>query len=90
MEDSGDLFSLEDDDYNEMFITQVPKVGNDGNKNSEVLEKEVNDGMILGLARDDFQSPCSSLINRKESGIYSDISEAEDDFEMKNLHESDR
>ena len=63
-----DLFSLEDDDVRELFITQTPsvqKVGSD----------------LVGLIGDesDFSLPCVSLVNqvKNNSAHYSDISDDE-------------
>ena len=77
MAEIGELFSLEEDECSEMFITQEPtNVPNVGiSLPSDNTDK--TDGMLLGVSVDDFQSPCSSLVNRHESGIYSDISEDE-------------
>ena len=63
------VFSLEDDDCPELFITQTPST-NGGGAN------------LLGLLDNpmDFQSPCASILDRKENVTdpkYSDISDDE-------------
>ena len=62
------LFSLEDDDANELFITQTPSV----EKSRINLAELIGDGT-------DFVSPCVSLVDRKENKVaaYSDISDDE-------------
>ena len=63
-----ELFSLEDDEGSDLFITQSsPKRNNNVSQNDGL--KLLPDGM-------DFQSPCSSILNAH----YSDISD--DDFDM--------
>ena len=70
-----ELFSLEDEeDYGDIFITQSPKVqevGNDGNF--------AKDRKFLGLDRNDFQSPCASILDIADGNApyYSDISDDE-------------
>ena len=63
-----ELFSIEDDDAKELFITQTLSVQNDGNN-------------LVGLIGDekDFVSPCVSLVNHHQnnSAHYSDISDNE-------------
>ena len=68
-----DTFSLEDDDYGDMFITQSSKdnveiVPDDDNSNKE---------LFLGLSKNDFSSPCSSLLKGQSDSNhqYSDISD---------------
>ena len=69
-------YSLEDDDFGDMFITQS---SNDNGGDSLLMEMEES-GNFLGIDRFDFQSPCSTLL-RSESDVahYSDISDFEDD-----------
>ena len=62
-------FSLEEDDYNGLFVTQEANVGVDKGFYG-------NNGIINDPS--DFQSPCASLIGNKQN-VYSDISD--DDFE---------
>ena len=85
MAEGGAIFSLEEDECNDMFITQEPKdLGGDcGNVNIGNFNSD--EGMLLGLSPTDFHSPCSSLINRKESGIYSDISDDEGVFQCSQI-----
>ena len=63
-----ELFSLEEDDAKELFITQTPSVEKSG----------IN---LAGLIGDgtDFVSPCVSLVDCKEDKVaaYSDISDDE-------------
>ena len=68
MAENMDLFSLEDDDCSQLFITQEPK--------QNIENMDINDGMFLGIAKTDFSSPCASLVSK--DSIYSDISNAED------------
>lgn len=65
-----DLFSLEDEDYQGMFITQ---------SSSNESNTSVNSGIISDSS--DFLSPCVSLIsqNTTPAPVYPDISD-EDDF----------
>ena len=66
-----DVFSLEEEDANELFITQKAK----GVCDNEEFSDENNN--ILGLDVMDFRSPCVSIIRPKEaySPECSDISE---------------
>ena len=74
---SSGVFSLEDDDYGDLFITQKSNVV------QESIEKDENDdsGLFLGVAELDFKSPCKKLIpmDGLKNAIYSDISEDEFD-----------
>ena len=63
-----DLFSLEDDDGNDLFITQSSNSSNGNNSNSVI-----GDGS-------DFSSPCVSLVSKNAAPQYEDISD--DDFEI--------
>ena len=64
-----ELFSLEDDDARELFITQTPSVQKDGSG-------------LVGLLGDpmDFSSPCKSVVAETKNNEmeFSDISDAED------------
>ena len=73
MEDSA-LFSLEDDDANELFITQTPR-----ESLLDQLELTQSDGnnSILGVCGSDFQSPCTSLVTLQQAPMYEDISDDE-------------
>ena len=79
-----EVFSLEDDDFNELFITQESK-----DLVEEKPKQEVNEsGAILGLDLFDFASPCSSVVKRQ--AMYepqtSDVSD--DDFTEKIVMDS--
>ena len=82
----GDLFSLEDDDCSQLFITQQPS-----QNICEIMDKswDNNDSgneTFLGLSADDFNSPCVSLANKSDlQGKYLDISDAEDFCEYKDM-----
>ena len=65
-----DIFSLEEDDGNELFLTQSKSDSADLRNYSQNIS-------ILGDPLD-FKSPCASLVSRSQTQ-YSDISE--DDFE---------
>ena len=72
-----EIFSLEDDDCSQLFITQEPK-----DKIADVLENSsensyISDGVFLGIAENEFASPCVSLLKPKNDAIYSDISYVE-------------
>ena len=77
---TSDVFSLEDDEYNEMFITQTPRESLIDKL--EYSQKERNYSVFSDEA--DFQSPVMSLVDkvRDQSSIYEDISD--DDFDMNN------
>ena len=64
-----DLFSLEDEDYQGMFITQ---------SSSNESNTSVNSGIISDAS--DFSSPCVSLVsqNTTSAPAYSDISDEGD------------
>ena len=72
-----DVFSLEDDDCNDLFITQTPRedVGNG-------KESCGNDGNIVTLPMGNVTNLHASKVNSDDSGLqmYSDISDPEDDF----------
>ena len=77
MENFGDMYSLEDDDCSQLFITQE-------SKDNDVEMGEKNEGssfngddLFLGLNESDFATPCSSLVTSEHSAIYLDISDAE-------------
>ena len=79
---SLDTFSLEDEDYNELFITQ----SSSNDVGMEVQDNDSGEGKFLGLEKDDFSSPMVSLVGAH--GIeYSDISE--DEFEQETAMRSD-
>ena len=72
-----DTFSLEDDDYDDLFITQSSK--EDDNSNVTVNGSQEN--MFSGVKENDFSSPCSSILNGNcdSANAYSDISDYEDE-----------
>ena len=78
-----DTFSLEDDDYGDMFITQSSK------DNIEIVPDEDNSNkeLFLELPKNDFSSPCSSLLKGQSDSNhqYSDIS----DYEEESMDQND-
>ena len=68
------VFSLEDDDYSELFITQQPR-----EILWDVMENDKSDecSSVLGVKPMDFSFPCSSLI-KKNDNQHLDISDAEE------------
>ena len=77
------LFSLEEDDVGEMFLTQQCR---ETYNEDEQMEESVGDGSFLGLDPMDFESPNVSLVANSKP-VYSDISEAED-FETEPVNNS--
>ena len=77
-----ELFSLEDEYGDELFITQNPRDSNVEDK--EFSQSDGNEG-FLGVNPRNFQSPCSSLVNRVQGvrPVYEDISDDETAFENK-------
>ena len=78
MENFEDLFSLEDDDVSQMFITQEGK-----EPISELLDKSNDDvdadkNIFLGSKVTNFQMPAMSFVQKRNLPEYSDISD--DDF----------
>ena len=69
------VFSLENDDASQLFITQSSNNDNRGDESEEDMDTGVLSSTFLGVAPTDFQSPCVSLI--AHNGNYSDISEPE-------------
>ena len=70
-----DVFSLEEDDYGDMFITQ-------SSSNSSQVESSGNKVEILGDGADFVRPMCSLVSNVEDKSCkYSDISEDED-FEI--------
>ena len=56
-----DVFSLEDDEYEGLFLTQESK-----EKEKDFDEKKVREvEQFLGVEPMDFSSPCSSLLQRR-------------------------
>ena len=67
-----EIFSLEEDDeFNNLFITQEPSQSVDNSEKSD-YKMEVDSNTIFGLSADNFQSPCSSIVPQAQ---YSDISD---------------
>ena len=66
-----EVFSLEEDDGNELFITQESKI--------DRINRESNDKGIIGDP-EDFSTPCVSLVSqgKHDTPAYSDISDSED------------
>ena len=78
MENFEDLFSLEDDDVSQMFITQEGK-----EPISELLDKGNDDvdadkNIFLGSKVNNFQMPAMSFVQKRNLPEYLDISD--DDF----------
>ena len=75
MAENLDLFSLEDEDISQLFITQEPKqnVMELLDKSDEEMDME-DSNYFLGVAETDFQSPCRSIFGQAVP-IYSDISD---------------
>ena len=69
------MYSLEDDDCSELFITQST---NDSIMDEMELSQRPSVLNIFGSDGTDFQSPCTLLVNRNKP-IYEDISD--DDFD---------
>ena len=69
-----DLFSLEEDGGDQLFITQTPKDKKD--ERMEIVEDGQND-RFLGVPFNDFSSLCGSLVNKVcgELPEYEDISD---------------
>ena len=75
-----DTFSLEEDEFSELFITQ------ESNRSvSNVSEEENADKLFLGVEEDDFGTLSVSIVRSKEVPHYSDISEDNKDFEKPNF-----
>ena len=75
------MFSLEDDDYGDMFITQTPR----NVENSDVnLDNSSDDVLLLGVEANDFSSQCTSIVKPLRDPQYSDISDTDDlaDFDI--------
>ena len=70
-------FSLEDDDYGDLFITQ----SSNDNGGSRLIQESSENDKFLGLNAGDFQSPCTSLVkSHLHSSQYSDISDCEEEI----------
>ena len=78
-----EMYSLEEEDGNELFLTQTERI-NDQNDGEFVAGDDSDDRMFLGLPATDFQSLCASLTSGDFH--YSEISEDEhfDDISLQN------
>ena len=67
-----ELFSLEEDEDNELFITQ-----HKDNVSDNVEPMEVEDSKFLGVKKNDSAWPCDSLVQKGgcKNANYSDISD---------------
>ena len=81
MSEEFGLFSLEDDDCSELFIKQESRKSENNDEKSGNFNWNVVEGMQFGIAEDDFQSSCQSVISGLNNPMYSDISDDEDIFE---------
>ena len=81
MSEEFGVFSLEDDDYSELFITQESRKSENNDEKSGDFKGNVVEGMQFGIAEDDFQSSCQSMISDLNNPMYSDISDDENIFE---------
>ena len=82
------MFSLEDDEGNDMFITQTPSTS-DGN--TQELNNQSGGELFLGIEVDDFQSPCSSLVSKSmKQPIYSDISDDDMEWEIQSSQKTSK
>ena len=85
MEDLN-VFSLEDEEYGDMFITQTPPENKMEEDNcGENSKNKGFDDVFCRVKTTDFQSPVTSLVRDKKFDIpvYSDISDGNDDLEFK-------
>ena len=72
-----EVFSLEEDAYGDMFITQESSQIGDSLGKEDKVEDE--DGLFLGLSQSNFSSPCVSFVSQSSNNaMYPDISDAED------------
>ena len=67
------MFSLEDDNYGNMFITQESSKSE--NLLDELDESDKDSNLFCGVRENDFQSPVVSKVNVIQNPMYSDISE---------------
>ena len=78
MAGNGDMYSLEDEDCSQLFITQEPK-----ENIADLCDKSFQNMDVDGLfsANERIMQPCVSMFAKPKSNgdaIYSDISDAED------------
>ena len=76
------MFSLEEEDYSGMFLTQSGRVEEAGGSQNEMRSKTSEDLLVFEDAEKDVTSSSNSSLEREgvESGQYSDISDPDDDF----------
>ena len=77
-----DIFSLEDDDCNDLFITQEST----GCSQLEILSDDSENESFLGLNFQDFSSPNVSVVKGLEA-IYSNISDTDNFQEPSQKHQ---
>ena len=77
------VFSLEEDDCSDLFVTQTPRKKNIVPPSEENCNESQEGNEFRGVDQHDFMSPCVSLHSKLEntSTVYSAISDPEDDFE---------
>ena len=82
------LFSLEDDDYNSLFITQSSN--NDTVESMDVVcvEENNDENVQFGINSQDFMSLCVSLVTQKP--WYEDISDDDCDWNVRSINENQR
>ena len=75
-----DMFSLDDDNFRDLFITQSSNSYQDNVKSGQ-NDMEVDEDLFLGVKETDMSSPCTSLVENKAVTKYSDISDWEESEE---------
>ena len=68
-----EMFSLEDDNHGNMFITQESSKSE--NLLDELYESDEDSNLFCGVRENDFQSPVVSKVNVIWNPMYLDISE---------------
>ena len=79
MDENMEVFSLEDYESSQLFITKKSNESGVNIAQNNVNEMDTNEDLYLGRKVSDFSSPCVSFTSK--DSIYSDISDDED-FEM--------
>ena len=74
------LFSLEDEDASQLFITQTPSSKNFMDKDNDDSDENSTEIMQFGINGTDFKSLVVLLVTKMPQ--YSDISDEETDFRM--------
>ena len=76
------MFSLEDDDYGDMFITQEANISQD--LAGDFNKSDDEDALFLGVKVSDMGTPCTSIVKPLKNPMYLDISDDEDlaDFQI--------